>query len=247
VWEALPEARERRGFVPKEGTRQAEVYRQLKRSEAEMRAELRLLEDRLVLRCLHCGFVGTPPGPANGLCPACGHFIEVLRVAPQIAQGPVLREPMKQTPNLSVPPKVFHLKPAAPAFAVRSGGTSHVTQPARDSLGGRSETLAAQMAQFANSALERLDHLSRGPRSVPGLHVLVRLHPKRRRHLHWPTLCGSRRFRRSRRRLRKRSGRRSSVPGLPHRMRGWRRLSPQMRSRRPTFLARRARATSWGT
>lgn len=143
------------GYMPKEGTRQAEVYRQLCRNEAEMAADLRLMEDRLVLRCLHCGFVGAPPGPPNGLCEGCGHFIEVVRIPPKIAPGSTLQSPAK-TPHSTLSSKVFSSKPPAPAFAVRGKTTSEVvTQPAGASLSHSQDVMQAAQ-ELAARSLERL-------------------------------------------------------------------------------------------
>jgi len=146
------------GYVPKEGTRQAEVYRQLLRNEAEMAADLRLMEDRLVARCSQCGFVGSPPGPANGLCD-CGHFIEVLRVPPKIAQGKILQSGKLPTPNSTVSSKVFNTRPAAPAFAVRDPrerSSGVVTQPgAGQRLLSRLDPMEAAQ-EVAQRSLERL-------------------------------------------------------------------------------------------
>ncbi|OLP98371.1 hypothetical protein AK812_SmicGene19189 [Symbiodinium microadriaticum] len=79
------------GFVPKAGTRHFEVYQQLRRNEMEMQADLRLLEDRQVVHCLHCGSTRAPPGSPSGRCDVCGHFVELLQLPPQIARGPSLR------------------------------------------------------------------------------------------------------------------------------------------------------------
>ncbi|CAK9042918.1 unnamed protein product [Durusdinium trenchii] len=109
------------GYVPKEGTRQAEVYHRLLRTEAEMAAELRLMEDRLVLRC-QCGFVGTPPGPPNGLCETCGNLLEVLRVPPKIAQGPIFQSAKQTLPmHSTMSAKVFSTPVPPPSFTVRGG------------------------------------------------------------------------------------------------------------------------------
>jgi len=169
------------GYVPKEGTRQAEVYRQLLRNEAEMAADLRLMEDRLVSRCSQCGFVGSPPGPADGRCD-CGHFIEVLRVPPKIAQGKILQSGKLPTPNSTVSSKVFNTRPAAPAFAVRDPrerSSGVVTQPgagqrllsrldpmeAAQEVAQRSlERLAARRQEFAASVQTEVAHVDSSSR-----------------------------------------------------------------------------------
>eukprot|EP00439_Symbiodinium_sp_Y106_P043689 s2197_g5.t1 len=84
------------GFVPKAGTRHFEVYQQLRRNEMEMQADLRLLEDRQVIHCLHCGSTRAPPGSPSGRCDVCGHFVELLQLPPQIARGPALRVNVSQ-------------------------------------------------------------------------------------------------------------------------------------------------------
>ncbi|CAE7437368.1 unnamed protein product [Symbiodinium natans] len=123
------------GFVPKAGTRHFEVYQQLRRSEMEMQADLRLLEDRKVLHCLHCGSTQAAPGPPSGLCETCGHFTELIQLPPQVARGPAVHLNAPQPRTSAAMAQALRLRPAPPALASRGPTTipdsdDLVTQPA---------------------------------------------------------------------------------------------------------------------
>eukprot|EP00931_Biecheleriopsis_adriatica_P071894 TRINITY_DN4586_c0_g1_i1.p1 TRINITY_DN4586_c0_g1~~TRINITY_DN4586_c0_g1_i1.p1 ORF type:complete len:1295 (+),score=297.56 TRINITY_DN4586_c0_g1_i1:132-4016(+) len=112
---AQPPVNTRGCYVPAEGTRQFEVYRQLRCNEMEMQADLRLLEDRRVLRCLRCGSVGPVPGPINGLCECCGYALDVTTVPPLTALGSVLRpDPIPHQWGTALPAKAFNMSTRPP-------------------------------------------------------------------------------------------------------------------------------------
>jgi len=120
------------GFVPKAGTRHFEVYQQLRRNEMEMQADLRLLEDRQLIHCLHCGSTRAPPGSPSGRCDVCGHFVELLQLPPQIARGPALRVNVSQPRTSDAVTQALSLRPAPPALASRGPPRvpdGRVTQP----------------------------------------------------------------------------------------------------------------------
>mmetsp|Transcript_78655 Transcript_78655/g.138713 ORF Transcript_78655/g.138713 Transcript_78655/m.138713 type:complete len:1223 (+) Transcript_78655:72-3740(+) len=177
--EVLKKPKTQGSYIPAQGTRQFEVYKQLRSSEMEMQADLRILEDRCLMRCPRCSISWQPPGPSDGRCD-CGSLLEVSRMPPSFSLGSALRpEPLPGKWGNALSSKAFSVGVRPPAViqgAIRQ--TTDLQRPAdpipfaaavaaqRTSLEGEGASVEAEALRGSEIMSQRSPVLEGTPHEV---------------------------------------------------------------------------------